>query len=148
MCAVFTVKNILWSLFTHFWNLEADSKNVLITLVSAKIVETSLKRLSLEANILAWKYLSVLTHSMWNLLLPEYSVKQCEQKNVGNNPQSGVVTSTHVGQAPFWTMCACRHLDERKPRPSKWWGRGWNTGHHPPQLCNNLAPSDKLSLLK
>lgn len=72
------VKNILWGIFTHFLNLETDTKNVLITFVSAKIVQTSLKRLSLEANILAWEILLVLTKSIWNLLLPDYRVKSCE----------------------------------------------------------------------
>lgn len=42
---------------------------MLITFVSAKIVETFLKKLFLEANNLAWKYLLVLTNSIWNLLL-------------------------------------------------------------------------------
>lgn len=38
-------------------------KNVLITFCSAKIVKTSLKRLSVEANILAWKHWPVLTNT-------------------------------------------------------------------------------------
>lgn len=57
--AIFIMKNILWSIFTHSWNLEKDTKNVLMTFVSARIVKTSLKRLSLEASILAWKFACV-----------------------------------------------------------------------------------------
>lgn len=76
---------------------------------------------------------------------------------VRNNPQSGAVTSAHVGRhrcelcvcvRARICVCVCIHLDERKPRPRKPWGWGWNTGHRSPWLCSTFPPKDQLSALK
>lgn len=122
-----------------------DTKNVLITFVSARIVKTCWKRLSLEANILAWKFClcwqnqygqgQVVWISLSNNIHPGTQLPSLTRGQPCTEPCGHVVL---VSQYLWRDTLYERKLRSRGHMVSKWWRYELNTGHYPSQLCASL----------